>query len=74
MALCGKGDRVDYIMAVLGIDFRLGRPGLLYLWQKAKGCRADGVRVSSDDLPVFRFQHHSSCRNRGRAHRASLLH
>jgi len=66
----GSNERV---LASLGFAFRVIRARFLRVRQEAEGGRPTGLRADANDLSVFRFQHHPSCRDRGSAHRSSLL-
>ena len=60
-------------MASLGFAVRLNRARILLVRQETESGRPAGLRVDPHDFPVFHFQHHSSCRNRGHAHSRSLF-
>jgi hypothetical protein len=67
------GSRIEYIIACLGFTVWLSRAWLLRVRQEAEGGRPLNLRAGPHGLPLFHFQHHSSCRNRGHAHSSSLL-
>ena len=64
---------IEYVIASLGLAFRVSRARLLRVREEAESGCAPGLRVGPHGLPLFHCQHHSSRRNWGRTHSSSLL-
>ena len=52
----------------------LNESWLLCVRQETKGSRPTGLRVGPHNIPVLYRQHHTPCRDWGRAYSGSLLH